>query len=348
MIRHGLRIIIIIMLLISVVSGGIWLWHSRQGRQSREELVVFGNVDIRQVNLAFNVAERIEAVLVEEGDRVRNGQLLATLDRLRLRDEVDHYEAQVNAQREIVARLEAGTRPEEVGKARADVDAARAEHNLAELTYRRVRNLAGKDAVPRQKEDDARAAFELAQAHLKAAQKALDLAIAGPRREDIAAARATLKAYEARLAAARRELDDASLYSPSDGVVQVRILEPGDMASPQKAVFTIALDEPLWVRAYVPETELGRVHTGMSAVVTTDTYPGKRYKAWVGFISPTAQFTPKSVETKEVRTSLVYQVRVYVCNPEHELRMGMPATVTIPLNQPALEGGPDAYRCKDP
>jgi HlyD family secretion protein len=347
MTRRRLRIIIVV-LLASAVAGGFWLWQSRQGKQSRGELVIFGNVDIRQVNLAFNVAERIEAVLVEEGDRVRKGQLLATLDSRRLRDEVAHSEALVGAQGEIVASLEAGTRPEEIDRARADVEAARAEHSLAELTYRRVRNLAGKDALPRQREDDARAALELAQARLTASRKALDLAIAGPRKEDIAAARATLKAYEARLAVARRELDEASLYAPLEGVVQVRVLEPGDMASPQKAVFTIALDDPLWVRAYVPETELGRVYEGMSAVVTTDSYPGKRYRAWVGFISPTAQFTPKSVETTEVRTSLVYQVRVYVCNPRHELRMGMPATVTIPLNQPPFEGGSKMDRCEKP
>lgn len=345
--KPALRIIVIV-LFVSAAAAGVWLWQSRQERQPGGELVLFGNVDIRQVNLAFNVAERIEAVLVEEGDRVRKGQLLATLDSRRLRDEVSRAEAQVSAQREIVARLEAGTRPEEIDKARADVEAAKAEYQIAQLTYNRMHNLAGKDAVPQQREDDAKAALDLARARLKAAQKVSDLAIEGPRREDIASAGATLKAYEAQLAIASRELAHASLYASSDGVVQVRILEPGDMASPQKAVFTIALDNPLWVRAYVPETELGKVQTGMSAFVTTDTYPGKRYRAWVGYISPTAQFTPKSVETKEVRTSLVYQVRVYVCNPRHELRMGMPATVTIPLTQPSPEVGPEVDRCENP
>ncbi|MEJ2192975.1 MAG: efflux RND transporter periplasmic adaptor subunit [Nitrospirota bacterium] len=345
--RPALRVVLLV-LFVSAVAGGVWLWQSKHEKESRHELVLFGNVDIRQVNLAFNITERIETVLAQEGDRVREGQLLATLDDRRLKHEVDRSEALVAAQREVVARLEAGTRPEEIGKARADVEAAKAELHLAELTYRRVRNLAGEDVLSEQRKDDARAALETAQARLKALQKALDLAIAGPRREDIAAARATLKAYEAQLDVARRELSYASLYAPSDGVVQVRLLEPGDMASAQKAVLIIALDDPLWVRAYVPETELGKIWTGMSAVVSTDTYPGKRYKAWIGFISPTAQFTPKSVETKEVRTSLVYQVRVYVCNPQHELRMGMPATVTVPLNQAPAEEGTDRERCTDP
>ena len=107
------------------------------------------------------------------------------------------------------------------------------------------------------------------------------------------------------------------------------------MASPQQPVYTLALTDPLWVRAYVPGPELGKLRPGMRAVVTTDSYPDARYRGWIGFISPTAEFTPKAVETTEVRTSLVYQVRVFVCNPQDQLRMGMPATITIPLDQPA-------------
>ena len=107
------------------------------------------------------------------------------------------------------------------------------------------------------------------------------------------------------------------------------MLEPGDMASPQKPVFTLALTDPLWVRAYVPSPTSGKMRLGAAAQVTTDSYPGKRYRGWVGFISPTAEFTPKSVETQEVRTALVYQVRVFVCAPQDELRLGMPATVDV-------------------
>jgi HlyD family secretion protein len=166
--------------------------------------------------------------------------------------------------------------------------------------------------------------------------------VLGPRKEDIAAGKAKLQAYEADLALARRELADARLYAPTNGVIRDRILEPGDMASPQKPVFTLALDDPLWVRAYVAETDLGKIRLGMKAEVTTDSYPGKRYDAWIGFISPTAEFTPKSVETAEVRTKLVYQVRAFVRNPEGELRLGMPAVVTIPLNSTPSEAGTPA------
>jgi len=180
--------------------------------------------------------------------------------------------------------------------------------------------------------DDAQGALETTRAKVQAAQATLDLAIAGPRKEDIAEAKAILKRYEAELAQAKHDLEDAFLYAPSDGIVQDRILEVGDMASPQKPIYLVALIDPIWVRAYVSETELGRIHEGMAATVTTDSFPDKRYNAWIGFISPTAEFTPKPVETQEVRTRLVYQVRIFVHNPNNELRLGMPATVTVPLD----------------
>jgi len=171
--------------------------------------------------------------------------------------------------------------------------------------------------------------------------------VLGPRKEDIAVAEATLAANAASLAIARRDLAEASLIAPQAGVIENRVLEPGDMASPQKAVFTLALSEPLWVRTYVPGPDLGKLRVGARAAVRTDSYPDKRYRAWVGFISPTAEFTPKSVETQEVRTQLVYQVRVFVCAPLDELRLGMPASVEIPLGEPAPAGGRGPDPCKN-
>ncbi len=184
-----------------------------------------------------------------------------------------------------------------------------------------------------------------AKANLDREQQALTLAVKGPRQEDIESARAQLKAYEAALQKAKEELADTRLYAPEQAVVQDRILEPGDMASPQIPVVTLALDSPLWVRAYVSEPDLGKIAPGMRAEVKTDSFPDKTYRAWIGFISPTAEFTPKQVETTELRSKLVYRLRVYVCNPQNELRMGMPADVLIPLNQPAP---PEAKGSRDP
>ena len=325
--------IVILVLLVGGLAAAFWFWQQRGPRAAEDRLLLYGNVDIRQVQLAFNGNERIAALLVEEGDRVKAGQLLARLDTQRLEPKAASREAQVQAQREVVARLEAGNRPEEVRKAKADLEAARADVVNAELTYQRVIQLATQGVEPPQRKDDVRAALDVAKAREAAAKEAYDLMVLGPRKEDIAAAKATLQAYEADLALARRELADAQLYAPTNGVIRNRLLETGDMASPQKPVFTVALDDPVWVRAYVPETDLGKIRTGMKAVVTTDSFTN-RYPAWIGFISPTAEFTPKSVETTEVRTKLVYEVRAFVPNPQGELRLGMPAVVTVPLNQP--------------
>jgi HlyD family secretion protein len=232
----------------------------------------------------------------------------------------------------------------------ADVDAAKAVEKDAKRTYERNAELRKSNAVSQQDLDDALAAYESAKAHAVAFQAELDLVIAGPRKEDIAEAKALLKRYEAELAQTEHDLKDAYLYAPSDGVVQNRILEVGDMASPQKTVYTVALTDPVWVRAYVSEPDLGKIFAGMKASVVTDSFPDKEYEGWIGFISPTAEFTPKPVETRELRTKLVYQIRVFVKNPNNELRLGMPATVKIRLGQPSVgektsqpkTGAPDA------
>jgi len=314
-------------------GGTIWLWKSYHRGKAETSLVLYGNVDIRQVQLAFNGNQRIANILVNEGDRIKKGQLLATLEKQRLEALVGSRKAKVAAQAQVVDRLEAGTREEEIRKARADVEKAEAEAKVAEITAHRVRYLTKRGALSQQKEDDTIADLDAARARLKAAKEVLELAIAGPRKEDIAEAKATLRAYEQDLALALRELADADLLAPLDGVIENRLLEPGDMASPQNPAFTIAITDPLWVRAYVSETDLGKIRLGMKAEVRTDSYPAKHYEGWVGFISPTAEFTPKTVETREVRTKLVYQVRVFVHNPQGELRLGMPAVVTIPLDQ---------------
>lgn len=346
--KGHIRKLIVILLVLGALAGGTWFVLTRHGKAPADRIVIYGNVDIRQVDLAFNANERIAEMSVQEGDIVKEGQLLATLDRERLQHAVERARAQVGAQKEIVSKLVAGSRPEEIRKARADVEAAKAEALNAGITYRRLKLLAAKDLIAKQDEDDAGAANESAKARLKAATEALELVLAGPRKEDIESARAALRAAEAELAVAERELSYTYLYAPSDGVIQVRVMEPGDMASPQKPVYTLAINDPLWVRAYLPEPDLGKIRLGMKAEVTTDSYPGKSYGAWVGFISPTAQFTPKSVETREVRTNLVYQVRVFVCSPHDELRLGMPATVTIPLGQPLSEYQSGKDYCKEP
>jgi HlyD family secretion protein len=334
------RKILLLLLAAAVVGaagGAVW-YFSNHRTVSNDALTLYGNVDIRQVQLAFNGSERIATMQAREGEQVRKGQLLATLDTARLVSNVDLQQAQLASQQQQVARLEAGSRPEEILKAEADVEAARIAADNARQTYQRQKELVAKHFVAQQQADDALAAADAAQARYQSLQETLKLVRMGPRKEDIAAAKAMLRASQAALDVARKALADASLYAPENGIIQDRILEPGDMASPQRPVYTLALTDPVWVRAYVQGPDLGKVKPGMRAEVSTDSFPGKHYRAWVGYISPTAEFTPKSVETTEVRSSLVYQVRIFVCNPQGELRQGMPATVTIATEQPPVAG----------
>jgi HlyD family secretion protein len=318
--------------LVIVIVAALWWFMGRH--RDRTELTLYGNVDLRQVELPFNGSERIAAVLVQEGDRVKQGQLLAQLETSRLAPQVAKAEADVAAQQQAVDRLHHGNRPEEIAQAHANVDAAAADAANARAQYNRLRSLSDSSsgrAVSRQDMDAAKAALDTAEARLAVNQKALVLQLAGARKEDVAQGEAELRADQAQLALLQQQLKDADLLAPLNAVVRSRIVEPGEIASPQKSAFTLAITDPKWIRAYVDEPNLGSVHEGMSAAVTVDAFNDRRFPGWVGFISPVAEFTPKSVETTELRSSLVYEIRVFVHDPGDELRLGMPATVHLAL-----------------
>jgi HlyD family secretion protein len=318
-----------IVLASAAVSATWWL----VGRDSpRRELVLYGDVDLRQVELAFNNNERIAAILVQEGDRVKRGQILARVETRRLEPQLAQAEATTAARREAVERLRNGSRPQEIAEARANVESARADAINAREQYERRKTLAANSIVSQQDLENAKAALDVADAKLALNEKALDLAIIGPRKEDIGQAEAELRADEAQAAFLRQELADAQLVAPVDAVVRTRLMEPGEMASPQKPVFSLAVTDPKWVRAYVAESDIGKLRTGMAASVALDSFPHRHFNGWVGFISPVAEFTPKTVETTELRTSLVYEVRVFVKDPSDQLHLGSPASVYLPSN----------------
>jgi len=216
---------------------------------------------------------------------------------------------------ELLATLDDRRYVAALNQARAQAAAAQVITQNNEVNYKRYVALAQGSTISKQKRDDAKATLDASRATFDAAVAAVDLAL--------------------------RQLDDTRLYAPSDGVIENRILQPGDMASPATPVFTMALPSPLWVRAYVPESNIGQVHTGQAATITTDSFPDHSYQGWVGYLSPTAEFTPKTVETPELRSALVYQMRVFVCDSKGELRLGMPATVHIDLSKPAADAKPD-------
>ena len=302
------------------------------------QLTLYGNVDIREVYAAFYDSGRINQMLVQEGDAVHKGELIATLAQSRFADALATANAQAVNQQQVLAALLAGSRPEQIAQAKAQMDALEIVYQNNAANFSRYATLAPHGAATIQQRDDAQAAYLNAKQNYEAAKQAYILAVKGPRAEDIAAAQAAYDAAKASAALAAQEYKDTKLYAPADGIIEERVQEPGDMTSPSAPVYVLALTNPLWVRAYVPESELGRVRLGMAASISTDSYPGKIYHGWVGYLSPTAQFTPKTVETPDLRAQLVYQMRVYVCDSEGQLQLGMPATVTIDLTQRQTQG----------
>ena len=309
----------------------------RFGRlQDTEEthLELMGNIDVRQVNLAFKVEGRIETLAVDEGDAAKAGDVIATLDKRYFNDDLRVLRAKRDNLAASVAKLEHGSRPQEIAQAQAQSADKEAALIKAREDYHRARSLVDKGGVSRQEFDRYQSTLESAEAQYKAALESQRLVEIGPRQEDIDVARAFLAEQDATIAQSERRLADADLVAPNDGVILTRARERGAIVQPGETVFTLTLTSPVWVRTYVNERDLGLIHPDMPATVVTDSAPARPYAGKIGFISPTAEFTPKSVETRELRTDLVYRLRVVVDNPDRGLRQGMPVTVRLPLAEP--------------
>lgn len=316
-------------LLLATAGAAAYFYYPKQQQTETNQLTLYGTVDIREAQLAFNSSEHVGKVFVEEGDHVQKGQILAHLHTEVFEAQLRQAKAQMQSYQETLNKLEAGSRKEEINKARAELKAAQAHTKSALDSYKRLIPLLEKKLISPDELEKAKAIADAAQAETEAVRQSLILLQAGPRKEDIAVARANLASSKALVELKQEELNNATLYAPDDGIIRNRILEPGDMAFPSTPALTLAFTDPIWVRAYLPETALGKVKPGSPATIYTDSYPDKPYQAWVGYISPTAEFTPKTVQTEELRTRLVYSVRIIACNPQDELRLGMPVTVEI-------------------
>ena len=330
--------IVVSILVIGALSFGAWQgWQKYQEHKltqaaERElSITAYGNVDIREVALAFRIDGRLAELSFEEGDTVKSGDLAGILDSEPFREEVTLREAELTAARADLSRLEAGYRPQEIVAARAALAEREATLATLQAEFDRLRSLVNIGAVSRQSFDDVQARRAEAEARIQSARAELALRVEGFRQEDIAQARAQVASRVAQLEIARTRLADTKLYVPSPGVVMTRILEPGSIVRSGEAVLTVSLTDPVWIRAYIPEPDLGRIFPGMNVHIYTDSCPDQAYEGQVGFISPEAEFTPRSVETTDMRTRLVYRLRITVNNPDNGLRQGMPVTVKFPL-----------------
>jgi HlyD family secretion protein len=241
--------------------------------------------------------------------------------------------AAVQAAHAELTELEAGSRPEEIAQAEAVVARAQADVDRLKTDYDRQKGLYSREVVSAREFDVSKSAYEMAEAKVREAREQLTLFKKGPRIERIERARAHLQQTRQALALAETRLGYATLASPLDGVVLSKNIEPGEYVAAGTPVITVGDLNNVWLRAYINETDLGRVKVGQGVRVTTDTYPGKVYEGHISFISSEAEFTPKNVQTEKERVKLVYRVKVDIANPGMELKPGMPADADILLSQ---------------
>lgn len=309
---------------IALVVGG---WAFKHYSVSDSELKLYGSIDMRTVDLAFEESGRLASVLYEEGGQVKAGEILARLDESRYRIARDQAASFVGVAQAQLNLLLAGSRVEEIDIARAKLKAAEANLVLSERTCKRYRDMGKASSALVRDEACYRASAD--RALRDEAKRTLDMLLAGTRAEEIEVARATLKQTQSQLADAQRALDNCTLYAPADGVIRSRLKEPGDMVGASAPIYEMALMNPLWARVYIDEPNLGLITMGQKVAVSVDSFPNKTFNASVGFISSVAEFTPKTVQTEAIRTNLVYEVRLTVEDPEGLLRLGMPVTAKL-------------------
>ena len=311
-------------------------------KEADDGKVLYGNVADRELQMAFMIPGRIDRIVPEVGTPVKKGDLLATLESARIEEEIAAAKSAVavaeanvlvaKAQRE---KAERGSREEDIASTASAMNAIAAKARSAKLEKERTARLVKTGAVPVQEADDAEATYLFYTSFHDALKSFHERLTAGERPEDKEAARAKVTVAEqevarakAQLVVAERALKDARLLAPADGIVRDRLLEPGELAAPSRPVLSLAATNPKWIRCYIRETELAKHKLNDRAQVKVDGCE-KPFDGWIGYISPTAEFTPKTIETDELRPTLVYETRVYVNDPEGILKLGAPVVVEL-------------------
>jgi HlyD family secretion protein len=323
--------VIPVVLLVAVVAGLITYLSTRNRRENDHVINISGNIEATEVDVGFKISGRIVERPFEEGAWVEKGRVLASLDNEDLKNRLEVARATLVSARARLDKLLAGSRPEEIRQAEAALQQAQFDMDNKQLAYDRMKMLYGKQVIAKESYDNAETAYKVAQAALDRARENYQLVREGPRKEDIDDARAQVEQARASLKLAETQLGYSVLYSPLSGVILVKSGEIGEVVNPGTPVLTIADIQKVWLKAYISETDLGKVKWGQEVIVTTDLHPKKEYKGTVSFISSQAEFTPKNIQTEKERVTLVYRIKVDLENPDRELKPGMPADGKILL-----------------
>ncbi|CAQ85012.1 MULTISPECIES: secretion protein HlyD [Photorhabdus] len=319
----------LIILVVAVILGTILGSYYYQSK-SDNTLTLYGNVDIRTVNLSFRVGGKLSNLHVDEGDTITANQVIGQLDNMPFINALNKAKATRDSAKAHLAMMEYGYRTEEIAQVRSEVAQREAAWRFADNFLKRQQGLWQSKVISANELEDAKTNRNQALAALQAAKDKLNQFQAGYRKEEIAEAKGQLAQAEAAVAQAELDLQDTHLTSPSPGTILTRAIEPGTMLSAGNTVFTLSLTNPVWVRAYISESHLGQATPGREILLYTDSRKDKPYHGKIGFISPTAEFTPKNVETPDLRTDLVYRLRIIVTDPDDALRQGMPITLHFP------------------
>ena len=325
----GARVTKVALAVIVLLGAGLAVtWASRRW-STDGPLAVTGTIEALQVDVSPKIAGRIVQRTVREGDRVRRGQLLVRLDAEELEADVRRAEAAALAADARLRDLRAGARQQEIDEARANLRNATATRVWTERDFKRAQALYAKDLVAMAEVDRARQAYDVAAEQQTAAQERLELLRAGPRADAVAAAEADLAQARASLAMTLKRLAEMRLVSPVDGVVLHKHMEVGETVNPGVAILTLVDPSDMWLRAYVPETDVGRVKIGQTAAISVDAFPGKTFAGTVTEIASQAEFTPKNVQTKKERVNLVFRIKIAVQNADGTLKPGLPADAEL-------------------
>ena len=326
--------IIIPLLVLGLGVSAYFVWqHTTTLQDEQDFLTLYGNVEIRRVNLSFRVSGRIAEMLYKEGDKIEKGDVIARLDREPFEDNIAVAQAQIQTAEAHYQKLKAGNRPQEIEQARATVNQREATLKVLESTYERSILLLERKAITVEEYENALAHRDEATAAKKLAEETLNLLLEGFRQEEITMAESQLAEAKANLKRLQTSLGDTELKCSSDGILLTRVAEPGAFANTGQTVAVLSLWDEVWVYVYIPGRMLGIITPGMKAQIYTDSQPEKPYAGQIGYIAPEAEFTPKTVQTAELRSDLVYRVRIIVDTPGNRMLQGMPVTVKLPLHQ---------------